>query len=109
MVARSNAHILQRSIQRLMRACGAGLVLVLILMANRADCWPLENQAPPMGWEPWNIDHCGNLYRWDEAFYKKLADFFVSSGLRDLGYNYLTIECGDHDRDKDGHIQPNLE
>ena len=53
-----------------------------------------------MGWEPWNIDHCGNQYKWDEEFYKKLADFFVSSGLRDLGYNYLTIECGDHYRDQ---------
>jgi alpha-galactosidase len=109
MVVKSNVDILQRSIKILIRACGAGLVIVLILMANRADCWPLENQVPPMGWEPWNIDHCGNLYRWDEAFYEKLADFFVSSGLRDLGYNYLTIECGDHYRDKDGHIQPNLE
>jgi alpha-galactosidase len=79
-----------------------------MLMASRADGWPLGNQVPPMGWEPWNIDHCGNQYKWDEEFYKKLADFFVNSGLRDLGYNYLTIECGDHYRDKDGHIQPNL-
>ena len=109
MIVRSNAHVPQRSIKRLISACGAGLVIVLMLMASRADCWPLGNQVPPMGWEPWNIDHCGNQYKWDEEFYKKLADFFVSSGLRDLGYNYLTIECGDHYRDKDGHIQPNLE
>jgi len=26
--------------------------------------------------------------------------------LRDLGYKYLTIECGDHYRDKAGHVQP---
>jgi len=92
----------------LISAWGAGLVIVLMLMASRADCWPLANRVPPMGWEPWYIDHCGNQYKWDEEFYKKLADLFVSSGLRDLGYNYLTIECGDHYRDKDGHIQPNL-
>jgi alpha-galactosidase len=77
-------------------------------MASRTGSWPAENRVPPMGWEPWNIDHCGNQYKWDEEFYKKLADFFVSSGLRDLGYTYLTIECGDHYRDQDGHIQPNL-
>ena len=92
-----------------MSACGAGFVIVLMLTASRANAWPGENQTPPMGWEPWNIDHCGNQYRWDEEFYKKLTDFFVSSGLRDLGYKYLTIECWDHYRDKDGHIQPNLE
>ncbi|MGH9328316.1 MAG: glycoside hydrolase family 27 protein [Terriglobia bacterium] len=61
-----------------------------------------------MGWEPWNFDHCGNMYRWDEAYYKRLADFFVTSGLRNLGYRYLTVECHDHYRDKEGHIQPNL-
>ncbi len=63
-------------------------------------------QTPPMGWEPWNIDHCGTSSKWDEDYYKRLADFFVSSGLRDLGYRYLTIECGDHYRDQNGHIQP---
>ena len=55
-----------------------------------------------MGWEPWNIDHCGSRYKWDEEYYKKLTDFFVGSGLRDLGYTYLTIECSDHYRDKNG-------
>jgi alpha-galactosidase len=59
-----------------------------------------------MGWEPWYIDHCGNRYKWDEDYHKTLADFFVTSGLRDLGYRYLTIECNDHDRDKNGQIQP---
>jgi alpha-galactosidase len=84
------------------------IIFISILTAIRADCWPLENRVPPMGWEPWYIDHCGNQYKWDEEYHKKLADFFVSSGLRDLGYRYLTIECGDHYRDADGHIQPNL-
>ena len=61
-----------------------------------------------MGWEPWNIDHCGQLSNWDEAYYKKLADFFVSSGLKDLGYIYLTFECHAHYRDSNGVFQPNL-
>lgn len=63
------------------------------------------NMTPPMGWEPWNIDHCGGLYKWDEAYYKKLADFFVNSGLRDLSYKYLTIECNSQYRDKNGDWQ----
>jgi alpha-galactosidase len=109
MVIASSANILPRSIKNRLGVYAAGMIIVLMLMAGRADCWPLKNQAPPMGWEPWNIDHCGKQYKWDEEFYRKLADFFVSSGLRDLGYNYLTIECGDHYRDQDGHLQPNLE
>jgi alpha-galactosidase len=109
MVITSGADILQRSIKEWLGAYKTGLIIFLMLIASRADGWPLGNQVPPMGWEPWYIDHCGNKYKWDEEYYKKLADFFVSSGLRDLGYNYLTIECGDHYRDKDGHIQPNLE
>lgn len=109
MRVKSISHMLQRPIKRMMSSCGTGLVIVLMLMASSADSRPLVNQTPPMGWEPWNIDHCGNQYKWDEEFYEKLADFLVSSGLRDLGYNYLTIECGDHYRDKNGHIQANLE
>ena len=96
-----------RSFIRCLVVCFAALAIFLML-TSRADAWPLENRLPPMGWEPWNIDHCGAQYQWDDAFYRKLADFFVTSGLRDLGYKYLTIECGDHYRDKDGHIQPNL-
>jgi alpha-galactosidase len=91
--------------------CGwkLGLLAVLMLLsAKHAECWPSSNKVPPMGWEPWNFDHCGNMYRWDAEYYKKLADFFATSGLRALGYKYLTIECDDHYRDKEGHIQPNL-
>jgi alpha-galactosidase len=107
MVNASGPHIVQRKIKELLGACSVGLIIVLMLIASRAGAWPRQNQVPPLGWEPWYIDHCGNKYKWDEEYYRKLADFFASSGLRDLGYNYLTIECMDHYRDKDGHIQPN--
>ena len=87
------------------------LILILFLTAISSFNGKLFSQnsfnmTPPMGWEPWNIDHCGGLYQWDEAYYKKLADFFVYSGLRDLGYKYLTIECGSHYRDNNGVWQP---
>ena len=83
------------------------LIGFLLIMAKSVT-WPEKNILPPMGWEPWNIDHCGQLSNWDEAYYRKLADFFVSSGLRDLGYTYLTFECHAHYRDSDGVFRPNL-
>jgi len=67
-----------------------------------------NNLLPPMGWEPWNIDHCGQSSNWDDSYYKELADFFVTSGLKDLGYTYLTFECHAHYRDSNGVFQPNL-
>jgi hypothetical protein len=80
-----------------------------VLISTKAFSQSSENLLPRMGWEPWNIDHCGNSSKWDAEYYMKLADFFVISGLKDLGYVYLTIECGDHYRDSNGHIQPNLD
>jgi alpha-galactosidase len=103
--ARSRLMVSKRSF----RGYGPALFAVLILLTGmRAECWPRSNKLPPMGWEPWNFDHCGHQYPWDEEYYKKLADFFVTSGLRGLGYKYLTIECDDHYRDSEGYIQPNL-
>ena len=91
------------------------LLLAIPLFSLTSSAWPASNKLPPMGWEPWNIDHCGALsnsneayYKnYDEAYYKKLADFFVSSGLRDLGYTYLTFECHAHYRDSYGVFQAN--
>ncbi|HUZ47037.1 MAG TPA: glycoside hydrolase family 27 protein [Terriglobia bacterium] len=105
----SSAHDPQGVLKQTFIARKLGLAAVLMLMmASVARCWPPGNRVPPMGWEPWNFDHCGSRYKWDEEYYKKLADFFVTSGLRNLGYNYLTIECHDHYRDKKGQIQPSL-
>jgi len=87
---------------------GSVICLGILLISANALAWPKENKTPPMGWEPWNIDHCGKLSNWDEGYYKKLADFFVFSGLRDLGYIYLTFECHAHYRDSNGIFQPNL-
>lgn len=81
-------------------------VALFLAIPGVARAWPPTNRVPPMGWEPWNFDHCGAMYPWDEAYYEKLADFFVSSGLRNLGYTYLTIECYDHSRDTHGQIHP---
>jgi alpha-galactosidase len=84
------------------------IILLLTLISLKVFSQSSGNLLPPMGWEPWNIDHCGNSSKWDAEYYMKLADFFVSCGLKDLGYVYLTIECGDHYRDVNGRLQPNL-
>lgn len=94
-----------RGVSLLIRKLGIAFVL-LLMTAGVARAWPPGNRVPPMGWEPWNFDHCGSMYKWDDAFYRKLADFFVTSGLRDLGYTYLTIECHDHYREANGQIEP---
>ena len=86
----------------------SAIFLCIILFSANSFGWPKKNKFPPMGWEPWNIDHCGQLSNWDEAYYMKLADFFVTSGLKDLGYTYLTFECHAHYRDANGVFWPNL-
>lgn len=87
-----------------LRAC---LILIALVLGGTSVCTSQTNSLPAMGWEPWYIDHCGNSSSWDEGYYRRVADFMVSSGLKELGYTWLTIECGDHSRDKDGQIQPN--
>lgn len=46
--------------------------------------------TPPMGFANWNIFGCD----YDESTFHKLADAMVSSGLRDVGYEYMLVqEC----------------
>jgi len=59
--------------------------------------------TPPMGWNSWNHYGC-NI---DEALIHRTADAMVSSGLRDAGYVYVTLDdCWHGARDADGTIQP---
>eukprot|EP00826_Nyctotherus_ovalis_P015389 TRINITY_DN1436_c0_g1_i3.p1 TRINITY_DN1436_c0_g1~~TRINITY_DN1436_c0_g1_i3.p1 ORF type:complete len:388 (-),score=105.50 TRINITY_DN1436_c0_g1_i3:149-1312(-) len=45
-------------------------------------------RTPPMGFNTWNHFYC-NI---DEKIIKNSADFLVSLGLKDLGYNYVNID-----------------
>ncbi|KAL4556965.1 hypothetical protein LXL04_035135 [Taraxacum kok-saghyz] len=45
-------------------------------------------QTPQMGWNSWNFFAC-NI---NESLIKETADALVSSGLADLGYNYVNID-----------------
>lgn len=59
-------------------------------------------KTPPMGWNSWNT------FSWkiDEELIRQTADFFVSSGLRDAGYEYLVIDdCWSlRERDANGRL-----
>ncbi|KAL8233630.1 hypothetical protein R6Q59_019730 [Mikania micrantha] len=61
-------------------------------------------QTPQMGWNSWNFFAC-NI---NETLIKETADALISTGLADLGYNYVNIDdCWqDITRDIKGHLVP---
>jgi alpha-galactosidase len=61
-------------------------------------------RTPPMGFNDWNAFGC-NV---SEQLIKQTADVFVSSGLKDAGYNYVNIDdCWmTHSRDAGGRLVP---
>jgi alpha-galactosidase len=61
--------------------------------------------TPPMGWNSWNTFGCNNL---NETLIKGVADTFVSSGMKDVGYQYVNLDdCWMNGRDASGKIQVN--
>jgi alpha-galactosidase len=85
-----------------------GLVLAaattIVLQATTAQA--LENgvaRTPPMGWDTWNTFGC-NI---NETLIRQTADAMVSSGLRDLGYQYVIVDdCWfNPNRDSAGNLQ----
>src|SRR6059058_1879269 len=61
-------------------------------------------KTPPMGFNDWNAFGC-NV---SEALIKQTADFFVSSGMKAAGYDYVNIDdCWmTHSRDDAGRLVP---
>lgn len=62
---------------------------------------------PPMGYNTWNT--FGDKI--NEQLLKELADALVSSGLKDIGYDYLVIDdCwSEKERDENGRLVPDKE
>lgn len=62
--------------------------------------------TPPMGWNSWNS--FGKQI--DEGLIKQQADAMVSSGMKDVGYEYLVVDGGWRaaTRDADGNMQVDL-
>ncbi|NYH45985.1 alpha-galactosidase [Micromonospora jinlongensis] len=85
----------------------AGVLLAGALVGLRAPAaQALDNgvaRTPPMGWNSWNSFGC-NI---NEALIRQTADAIVSSGMRDLGYNYVVVDdCWfNPNRDSSGNIQ----
>lgn len=62
---------------------------------------------PPMGWNSWNTFGCNNL---TEALIKGVADTFVSSGMKEAGYEYVNLDdCWMDGRDATGNIKVNAQ
>src|SRR5215212_3369188 len=90
---------------RRLLAAVAALMVAVAVAAPRADA--LENglaRTPPMGFNDWNAFGC-NV---SEKLIKETADFFVSSGMKDAGYEYVNIDdCWmTHERDAQGRLVP---
>jgi alpha-galactosidase len=82
-----------------MRRLSAALTMVLLLALAPAllvlraapPAQALENglaRTPPMGWNDWNAFGCNVT----EQLVKQTADYLVSSGLKDAGYQYVNID-----------------
>ncbi len=57
--------------------------------------------TPPMGWNSWNKFQCGV----SEDLVKSAADALVSSGMKDVGYEYVVIDdCWQVARDAAGNV-----
>jgi alpha-galactosidase len=58
-------------------------------------------RTPPMGWNSWNKFGC-NV---SEDLIKSMADAMISSGMKDVGYQYIVIDdCWQVRRDNQGNI-----
>lgn len=77
-------------------------LLLIWLHALPAQAW--DNglaRTPPMGWNSWNRFGC-NV---SQQLIKEMADAMVSSGMKDVGYEYVIIDdCWQVSRDSSGTI-----
>jgi alpha-galactosidase len=95
-----------------MKRWKAILVAAMLLLASvttvvgTTPAQALENgvaRTPPMGWNSWNTFGC-NI---NETLIRQMADAMVSSGMRDLGYQYVVVDdCWfNPSRDSGGNLQ----
>ncbi|MCO5992097.1 NPCBM/NEW2 domain-containing protein [Actinoallomurus rhizosphaericola] len=90
-------------------AMGAATAVALAL-SSAPPAAALDNGLaliPQMGFNNWNATHCGADF--NEDMVKGIADLFVSSGLKDAGYQYVNLDdCwAEQNRDANGDLVPN--
>ncbi|KAI1389682.1 carbohydrate-binding module family 35 protein [Hypoxylon trugodes] len=80
------------------------IVAVLIIGAT-VEAALYKSKAPPMGWNSYNYYGCNPT----EQIMKTNAQGLVDLGLADLGYTYVTTDCGwmARDRDSESRLQWN--
>ena len=88
----------------------SGIVALGITIAAPTPALAWENglaRTPPMGSNNWNFTHCDTIF--NETTIQRIADAYVSLGLRDVGYQYLNIDdCwAEPTRDASGNLVPN--
>jgi alpha-galactosidase len=82
------------------------LLIVLVCVFVNKDLFAQKfeglAQTPPMGWNSWNTFQT-NI---DEPLLKGMVDTYVSSGMKDAGYQYFVLDDGwmTMERDKDGNL-----
>jgi alpha-galactosidase len=84
------------------------LVALAMALTPATQAQALDNgvgRTPPMGWNTWNTFGC-NI---NETLIRQTADAMVSSGMRDLGYEYVVVDdCWfNPNRDSAGNLQAN--
>jgi alpha-galactosidase len=80
-----------RSLTRRLLALGAFAALAIVTIAARHPAPRLDNglaRTPPMGWNSWNKFGC-NV---GEDLIRGVADAMAANGMRDAGYQYITID-----------------
>jgi alpha-galactosidase len=59
--------------------------------------------TPPMGWNSWNAFNCSGL---NEKVVKQMADAFITTGMKDVGYEYVNLDdCWMDGRDSSGKLK----
>ncbi len=96
---------MRRFPQRLLATLSAALVATS--MGVIAPASALDNglaRTPPMGWNTWNTFECDI----NETLVKQTADLLVSSGMKDAGYAFVTLDdCWmTMNRDSAGNLVP---
>jgi alpha-galactosidase len=84
----------------------AATVGAVTLLRSAPPAAALENgtgRTPPMGWNSWNTFGCSI----NEQLIRQMADAMVSSGMRDVGYQYIVVDdCWmNPNRDSAGNLQ----
>jgi alpha-galactosidase len=85
-------------------SAGRLLVLAILLWPKLASAQKFPDLAltPPMGWNSWNRFECDGI---NETVIRETADAMVSSGMKEVGYEYIVIDdCWQVGRDAGGNI-----